>query len=411
MHRRGLLRSHRNFRLLWLGETVSSTGSAVTFIALPLTALGRLHANTFEVATLTTAQYLPTLLIGLLVGAWVDRLPKRPVMLAADLVSAAALMSVPLSVATGGLTLAQLYAVAFVVGLSQVFFQTAYSAYLPVLVTREQLVEGNGALEASRSAAQVAGPGLAGLVVQAVGTAGALAVDALSFCVSAVSLRAIRTREAPVAPPVQREPLRAQIAVGLRYVLADPVLRVLTLNAAVANLALTAAESVSIVFLSRTVGLSAGGLGGLLAVGSAGGVVGAVLAAPLARRLGTARATLWSVLVTAPVALLIPLTRQGPRLACFVVGFFVLLVGVAIYNVTVMSYRQAATPPELLGRVTASMRVALLGTIPLGGLLGGALGQAFGTRTALWVAFTGNLVPGLVLLASPIRRLRDLPAP
>jgi len=330
-------------------------------------------------------------------------------MLVADGVSAVALVTVPVAASVGALTLAHVYVVALILGACKVFFQTAYSAYLPMLVSREQLVEGNGALEASGSAALVAGPGVAGFLVQIVGSAGALAVDAVSFGVSAAALRAVDVREIRLALPAQRERLRTQVAVGLRHVFADPVLRVLTLNAAVANLALTAGESVLIVFLSRTVGLPPGQLGVLLGLTSAGGIVGAALAAPLARRLGTARATLAAVLLTAPAGLLVPFTTRGAGLAFFAVGFFILLGGVGVYNVIVVSYRQAATPPELLGRVTASMRVVLFGAIPIGGLIGGVLGQAFSPRTALAVAVVGNLIPGAVLLASPVRGARDLP--
>ena len=406
-----LLRVHRDFRLLWSGHTVSAIGSAVTLIALPLVALEVLHASTGATALLTGAPYVATLLLGLPAGAWVDRLRKRPVMVSADLLSATALLTVPAASALGVLTMGQLYAVALLLGLSQVLFQTADVALLPMLVERERLVAGNGALQASQSAATVAGPGLAGVLVQLFSAPVALLVDAVSFLVSAGTIRALRVTETPVAARDRsRGALRREIADGLRYVVADPVLRVLTINAALANLAFMAADSLFVPFLNRTLGLPAGAVGLVIGLGSAGGVVGAALAGRLAARFGTARTTLIAVLVHSPAALVLPLAVRGPRLGLFVVGMFVVLAGVGVYNVTIVSYRQAATPPALVGRVTASMRAVLLGTIPLGSALGAGLATVFGTRPALWIAVVLGLLPAVVLLASPIRPMRDFPA-
>jgi MFS family permease len=405
-----LPRGHRDFRLLWSGHTVSAVGNAVTLVALPLVALDVLHATTAATALLTGLSYLPTLLFGLPAGAWVDRRRKRPLMIAADTVSAVALLSVPVASALGGLTVAQLYAVALVLGGAQLVFQTADSALLPQLLDRDRLVAGNAALQTSQAAAMVGGPGVAGLLVQAVSAAVALAVDAVSFVVSAVTVGLLPVREpAPLVRERRRGALRREVADGLRYVLREPVLRVLTLNAALANLALIGAESLFVPFLSRTVGLPAGAIGLVMGLTCAGGVLGAAVAAPLARRLGTARATLLAVLVGSPAGLLVPLADDGFRLALFVLGGFVLLSGAGVYNVIVVSYRQAATPAPLLGRVTASMRVVLLGTVPLGSVLAAVLASAMGTRGALWVAVLLDLLPAVVLLASPLRTLRDLP--
>jgi MFS family permease len=404
-----LLRGHRDFRLLWSGHTVSAVGNAVTLLALPLVALDVLHATTAATALLTGLSYLPTLVFGLVVGVWVDRRRKRPLMIAADTGSTVALLSVPVAAALDGLTLAQLYAVALVLGAAQLVFQTSDSALLPELLDRDRLVAGNGALQMSQGAAMVGGPGVAGLLVQAVGAGAALVVDAVSFAVSAVTVGLLRVCEsAPMVRQRRRGALRREIADGLRYVLGQPVLRVLTLNAALANLAIMGAESLFVPFLSRTVGLPAGAIGLVMGLASAGGVLGAAAAAPLAARLGTARATLLAVLVGSPAGLVVPLTDDGTRLALFVGGGFVLLGAASVYNVIVVSYRQAATPAPLLGRVTASMRVVLLGTIPLGSVLAAGLASAIGTRGALWVAVLLDLLPAVLLLASPLRTLRDL---
>lgn len=406
----GRLRDHRNFRLLWSGHTVSAVGDAVTLVALPLVALTVLHASAAATALLPGLTYLPTLIAGLPVGAWIDRLRKRPLMVAADALSAVALLSVPLAAVLGGLTLAQLYAVAVVLGATRLVFQTADAALLPHLLDGARLVGGNGALQASGNAAMVGGPAVAGVLVQAAGAVATLVVDAVTFVVSAVTVSRLRVREpAPAAVDRRRGALRREIADGLRYVVREPVLRALTLNAALANLSFTGVDALLVPFLSRTVGLPAGAVGLLVGVISAGGVLGAAVAASLARWLGTARATLLAVVLTCPAGLLVPLTGRGGRLVLFVIGGFVLLAGVGVYNVTVVSYRQTATPARLLGRVTASMRVVLLGTIPLGSGLASLLAAGIGTRGALWVAAALGLLPAAVLLSSPVRTMRDLP--
>lgn len=408
---RSLLRGHRDFRLVWAGDTVSAVGDGVTVVALPLVALGVLHASTAATAGLAGVGYLPMLLLGLPIGAWVDRSARRPLLVAGNAVAALAVGSVPLAAALGALTYAQLVVVSFLIGLTQVVTQTAASAFVPEVVPRDRLVEANGALQASAAAAQIGGPSVAGVLVQALTAAGALVADALSFVAAGLAVLSVRTRPQPrpTAGRRRRGALLREMAEGLRHVLADRVLRVLMVTAAIANLALSAAFALLVPFLSRTLGLSAGLLGLLVGLGSAGGVVGAAFAGRLARRFGTGRVVLVGIAVSGPGGLLVPLAAPGPRLALVVVGLFVLDAGLGLYNVTVVSYRQGATPPELLGRVTAAMRVVQQGVMPLGAALGAGLALAVGTRAGLAWSLAIDVVPGLVLLASPVRRLRDLP--
>jgi predicted MFS family arabinose efflux permease len=247
-----------------------------------------------------------------------------------------------------------------------------------------------------------------GLLVQAFRAPFALVVDAASYLVSAVAILAIRVRE-PKREPVAHRSLRREIAEGLRYVAADPFLRVLTIAPAVANFFFIGFEAINVVFLVRVVHLAPATVGLLVGVVSLGSVVGAAIARSVGRWIGTARAVWLATLVTAPFGLLIPLTTGGAGLAFYVVGNVVLLIGVLVYNVTVSSFRQAYCPPEILGRVIATMRFVLFGTMPLGALLGGTLGSLLGPRDAVWVLLAGNVLPGLILAASPLRRLRDLP--
>ncbi|SFW61264.1 MFS transporter [Amycolatopsis australiensis] len=394
-----------DFRLLWTGETTSMLGSMVASTALPLVAVVTLQASTFEVALLTAVAWLPWLLVGLPAGAWVDRLPKRPVMLTCNTVSTAVFGSVPVAAALGALTLPYLLGAALLGGVAKVFFTLAYRAYLPVLLGRDDLLEANAKLQGSESATQVAGPGLAGLLAQAFGPVSGILADAVSFGVSVLCVRAIRVRETVV--PAARTPLRSQIAEGLGFVFGDRYLRSLMVFGAVSNLALTGYSSIQIVFLSRTLGAAPGLVGLVLALAATGGVLGAALAGRLGARFGTARAFLLCEVAAAPMMLLGPLSGPGWGLAPFVAGVFGVCAGVVASNVLTTTFRQEYCPPELFSRITSSASLTAYGTIPLAGVLGGALGEAIGVRETLWVA-SALLVAALPILA-PFRKLREFP--
>ena len=400
---------NRAFRLLWVGETTSAFGSSVTSIAFPLLAATTLNADTVAIGLLVAAAWLPWLVIGLPAGAWVDRLPRRAVMLVCDIVSVLLYVSIPVAQFLGILTITQLVVVAVLTGTATVFFTTAYRSYLPVLVDKADLVTANARLQAGQSSAQVLGPGASGLIGQLLGLATGLLLDALTFVVSAVCLLSIRTREPRVSRP-DRPPLRTQIADGLRFVAGNRILLTFTVFGAVSNLALVGYQAIEPVFLLRDVGVDAAVIGGLAMAGSVGGVLGSALAPRLARRLGDARAVLLCQVCCVPFGLLIPLTGKGFGLLLFAVGEFVLVAGIVAANVIFAGWRQAYCPPELLGRVSASSSVVSTSMIALGGLLGGALGSAIGTRATLWV-MTALLVLSLgILLASPIRGRRDFPS-
>lgn len=251
----GLLR-HRDFRLLWAGQAVSSIGSNVTTVALPLVAVTVLNAGTFQVAVLTAAAWLPWLLIGLPAGAWVDRLPRRPVMVVCDLLCALAFLSVPLAAVLDRLTVVHLLVVALGAGAARVFFETADQVYLPVLLRPEQLPEGNAKLQATQTASYVIGPGLAGLIAQLIGAVAALLLDALTFLLSAVLLLRIRTVEPRARREDRSRALRRDIAEGLRFVARDPYLRVLTVFGAASNIGLTGYQAVLVSFWSASCGWS-----------------------------------------------------------------------------------------------------------------------------------------------------------
>lgn len=407
--RGGRLLRHRDFLLLWGGQSVSDVGTAISIVVLPLIAVVSLHAGGVQVGALSAAEWLPWLLIGLPAGVWVDRSRRRLLMLWCDAVRALLLASVPVVAAFGELRMAQLYAVAFGTGLATVVFQVAYQALPPAIVERADLPEANAKLLGSGSVAQFIGPGLGGLLVQAVRAPYALLADAASYLVSAFSLIMIRTRE-PKPAPTEHESVRASIAAGARFVRHDPLLRVMTIAPAVGNFFFAGYEAIVVLFLVRSVHLAASSVGLLLGLVSLGSVAGALIARPVTRRIGTARAMWLSSVLSSPFGLLVPFTGRGAALTFFVVGNVVILMGILVYNVTVAAFRQAYCPPEVLGRVVATMRFLLFGTIPLGALAAGLLASAIGNRDAVLVLLAGNLLSTALLVASPLRTMRDLPS-
>ncbi|WP_329560725.1 MFS transporter [Kitasatospora sp. NBC_01266] len=406
------LRTNRAFRLLWIGESAGKFGTAITGVALPLLATVVLHAGTFQVGLITAVQWVPWLLVGLPAGVWVDRCSPRRLMICCNTVSAAALLSIPVAAAAQLLTITQILLVALVLGLANVFFSTAYLVYLPLIVPSEDLVAANSRLQGSESSAQIAGPGLGGALAQLLGAAVGPLVNAGSFAVSTLCLLlapepARRTEgTAPGRGPAAS--VWREIGEGLRFVQRHRVLRLLTVVAALANLAMTAYEAILVVFLVRTVHLPPAAVGLLLAATGVGGIAGAVAAAPLARRLGEPRAIVYSLAATAPFGLLLPLTGPGPATGYFLPGAIVPVAGLVVYNVVVSSFRQRHTPHRLLGRISATMRFLVFGAIPLGALAGGALGSLLGPRGALWCVMTAALLPALLLGRSWLRRQHEL---
>ncbi|HWC83266.1 MAG TPA: MFS transporter [Pseudonocardiaceae bacterium] len=405
----GSLFRHRDFRLLWVGQTISELGSNVTTTAVPLLAALVLAATPFQMGLLAAAPTTAFLLIGLPAGVWVDRMRRRSLMLGADLGRAALLLSVPVAWWAGVLTIAQLIVVGLLVGVLTVFFDVAYQSYLPSLISREHLVDGNGKLQASLTTAQVTGPALGGGLTQWVGAANAVLVDALSYLASALCLWRIRTPEPEPERPETRPRLRADIAEGLRFVFGNRMLTAIVITTGVSNFFTNVIGAVDVLLLTRQLGASAGIVGLLLTTGSVGGVLGALASGRLIARFGQAR-TIWASLVaTSPFMLLIPLVGRGPLLLLFAAGNLVSWAGAVVYNVAQVSFRQSICPDRLLGRMNASVRFLVWGTIPLGGLLGGVLGSTIGLREAMWVGAVGAMLAPVSVLLSPLRGLRDLP--
>lgn len=395
----------RDFRLFLGSHLLNETGSAATHVILPLTAVLALGSSAWEVGLLQAATYAAYLVLGLPAGAWVERIPPRRVMIAADLVRFTALISLPLAWASGLLALPLLYLAALLLGCAQLFGDIADHSYLPDLVGGHRLVEGNSGLQLVRSASELGGPSLGGLGVQWLGAQLSLVANAIASVASAVLLWRIRTPD--TRPDANRDGLVREIGAGLRFLARHRVLRVLVLSASANNLVFSAIFGLEVVFLTTVVGLSPGLVGVLMTSGAAGAMLGAWLAPRLARAVGGARLALLAVPCTAPFMLLLPLTGNGWRLALFVVANVAIAVGVTVFNIMQVSYRQRICPPGMLSRLSAMFRFAVWGVAPIGSVIGGALAELFGVRSALWVLTAALVVVSPALLASPMRRMRD----
>ena len=409
MARRSLIH-HRDFDFLWAGQTVSRVGTEVSVLAIPLIAIEVLHATTFEVGALTAIETLPFLLVGLPAGAWVDRMRRRRVLIVADIGRLIALGSIPVVHSVGTLTLAQLFVVAFIAGVFTVFFDVAYQSYLPDLVTNEQLVEGNAKLAGSESVAHIVGPGIAGALISWVGAVTAVLADALSYAVSFICLIFIRTPSEKPERAADRPSLVTDIREGLVFVWHETRIRAVAFCTATSNLFSGVLSAVILLLMTRVLGFSGGTIGLVFAISGLGAVLGAVVAPWLARRFGVGPAILWSIAGGSVGPFLIAGAAGSFAASEIALGFAIIGGTGVAYNINQVSVRQALCPRRLQGRMNASVRFLVWGTLPLGGFLGGALGSWIGIRNTLWVAAVGQGLSFLWLLPSPIPRMREMPS-
>ncbi|HXF98850.1 MAG TPA: MFS transporter [Gaiellaceae bacterium] len=415
LRRPGGLWRHPDFLKLWAAETISQFGSQVDDLAIGFVAITVLDASAFEVAVIGTLNFLPFLLVTLPAGVWVDRLRRRPILITSDLARAALLATIPVAYVADALTLWQLYAVVFLVGTFQVFFDVAYQSYLPSLVEREQIIEGNAKLEVSRSAAQVGGPGVGGALVEILTAPYAVLVDALSFVGSGLFLLGIRRREErPERHTAEGRGsgLRAELREGLRFVLGNPNLRAQAGCTATSNLFSSVAFSIFLVFAVRELRLSAAVIGAILSIGALGSLLAALTARRLSSRFGIGPTTIAAGALFGPTIVVIGLAPEGSAAVPIIVAAQLLAgFSVVTYNIVQVSYRQAICPPGLQGRMNSVMRFLVWGTIPIGTIAGGALASWIGLRETIVVGGVGAGLAVLWIVFSPQRRLRALPEP
>ncbi|MFF8015672.1 MFS transporter [Streptomyces sp. NPDC007929] len=408
----GSLFRHRSFFLLWSSQSISFLGTQITYVALPLTAVLVLDATAMESGLVGALEKLPFLLFGLFVGVFVDRRARRPILIWTNAIRFAALAWIPFAYILDMLTMGQLFLVVFVVGTMTVFFEIAYPSYVPGLVGRERLMEANGKLQVSESVAEVAGPGTAGVLISTLSAPVVILLDAVSYAVSALTLLKLPPDEAPQAPKDDRTApsVWASVREGFSVIRQHALLCWCTVAAVFTSLFFSAVMAVYFLFLIKEAKVGAAEIGVITAVGSAGALCGAVLADRLTLRLGVGPTLVMSLAFPA-LGYLVLASVQGNSVgavATAAVASFVALFGIPVFDVTVISFRQAVTPDHVLGRVNATVRTFAWGALSVGSLLGGALGTALGLRQAVLVSAIGLFVPSLILLLSPARRVRRL---
>lgn len=398
---------HRDFLVLWSGRTLSEVGDAVSLLAVPLLAVTVLDASAVEVGVLTATRMLAYLLISLPAGVWVDRIRKRRVMVVCHLLRAALVATVAAGAWSGWVTMAHLWVVALLSGVCTVLYETAHHSFLPAVVGPDRLLDANGKLATTYSVSQIAGYGAGGALVSALGVARTVGVDAVAYLLNAASLLLVRHREEPPAQPARRD-FHAELTAGLSYVFRHPVLPRLVAASATLNFFSQMIFALAVLYLVRDLRLSEESVGVVLALTTLGGITGGLVSGRLARRVGTARIVWAAPLGLGWTVLLVPLARPGWGAAAYTAGMAGLSAFFAIYNAASISYRQRVCPPELLGRMTASVRWVVFGVMPVGALGGGLLGDWLGVRPTLWIAAAGIWASGLWLYFSPLRRVRDL---
>jgi MFS family permease len=408
----GRLWHNPDFLKLWVGQTISALGSHITGGGLPLLAVITLQASPFQMGLLGAIGSVSILLFSLVAGIWVDRLRRRPILILTDLLRALLLFTIPLAAFMGKLGITQIYIVTALVGVLNVLFNTAYRAYLPSLVERENLVEGNSKLALSDSATEIVGPGLTGLLVQTITAPIAILFDALSFLVSVVSLSWIRKPEPPPAPSSERESMLTEAREGVRAVMSQPVLRALTATATTRSFFGSFFMVLYALYSIRVLQISPAAMGITIGVGGVSSLLGALLAEGIVRKLGLGRTLIGVSIVDLLFNFLIPIAAFFPPpygLWVLIAAQFGDIMGTT-YFINEMTLRQAITPGRLLGRVNATTELMTAGIAPLGALVGGFLGGMLGIQNTLFVAAIGIGLSVLWLVFSPIRHLQNFPS-
>jgi MFS family permease len=407
----GRLWSHADFLKLWTGQSISELGSQVSVLAIPWLAAVGLHVSPIEFSLLGVLSFLPFIVFALPAGVWVDRLRRRPILIASDSARAILLMLIPILWAAGALRIWNLLALQFLIGGFTVFFDVGYQAYLPALVEREDLVDANSKMYLTSSVANVAGPSVAGGLIAAITAPYAILVDALSFIVSAVFTLRIHDDEVlPQRDAGEAQPkMWPQLKEGLAWVIGNRQLRAIAASSANFNLCFNVVLAAFILYAVRSLHLSAIELGAIFAVGSAGAVCGALLANRIQESIGIGPTIVSSAVLLSTGSMAFPLAPRSFPIPVLMFGYGLLSVGVVVYTVAQVSFRQAITPERLQGRMSAAMRWIVWGAIPLGTLIGGAIGQTVGLHFALWVGAIGALPTFLFVFLSPVRSIHAIP--
>jgi MFS family permease len=408
----GRLWRDADFVKLWLGQFISETGSQVSQLALPTVAILVLRASPFQVGLLSALEFLAFPMLGLVAGVYADRFRRIRIMAACDVLRTLIFGSVPLAWVFGYLSMEQLYVVALLTGVCTVFFDVSYQSYLPALISRRDLVEANSKLEVTRSVAQLSGPALAGFLIQLVGAAQSILVDAASYVVSVISLLAIRKPEPDPKPSSTATPsgFWQQLWEGVQVVLGNATLWKIAGSTATSNLGSNIVFAVYLIFAYRYLHLSPATVGLVFAAAAVGGLLGALSAAAAARLLGLGVTLLVTIVIGGLAYLILPFAQYGFAVPLLIGSSFIGFFTSPIYNINQVSLRQAITPDRVQGRMNATMRTIVWGTIPIGAFVGGILGTYVGIVPTLFIGAAISTLAGVWILSGPVR-LRHQPEP
>jgi MFS family permease len=401
------------FAWLWGGQTFSTFGSQIGSLALAFIAVKELNAGPQEMGVLLAAGTASFLLVGLVAGAWVDRWIKRRVMIIADLIRMTCVGLIPALFFANELTVWVVIAIAFVMGLATVFFDVAYQSFVPVILPSDKIAAGNSALETTNQTAGIAGPGIVGFLIDLFKAPTLLIIDSISYLVSALTLGMIRDTETP-KPKADRKPLHVEIREGLRFVIRQPLIRRISLTTSVNNLFTSLMYSIfALVFLgSQYLNFGAAAFGLLGTFAAIGSLLGALATTKLIKWIGEGTLISVSAVVSGLNVLLVPIAvtmHNDATLPLLLLMDFINGFAVLAYNITQVSARQRLCPPELLGRMNASIRFFVWGVMPIGGLIGGAVAANYGVNAALWVGAIGGAFSSVFVVFSPLTGMRKLP--
>jgi MFS family permease len=409
----GALWHHPDFLKLWTGQSISELGSQVSQLAIPWLAAVELHASPLAFSLIGVLGFMPFILFALPAGVWVDRLRRRQILIVGDSARAVLLALIPILWAAGVLQIWHLLVLEFVIGIFTVFFDVAYQSYLPALIEREHLIDGNSKLQLTVSVAQIGGPTLSGTLIAAITAPYAIVVDAVSFAISSVFMIGMKHREnLPRQDAAEPRPhMWPQVKEGLAWVVGNRNLRAIAGCTGTSNFCSGLMFSIVILYMVRVLHLSSIQAGAVFAVGSAGSIAGALLANRLGKKFGVGSAIVFMAVIFSFGGLAYPLAPKSFPLPMLMAGQLLFGFSAVAYNILQVSYRQAITPERLQGRMNAAMRWIVWGTIPLGTLAGGAIAQATSLHTAIWVGAVLGTPVFLWVLLSPLRSIKEMPEP
>ncbi len=399
------------FLKLWASQTLTHAGFQMQYLAVPLVAALLLDATPLQMGILASFGGAPAIVVGVFAGIWIDRRSKRAVLIGAAWGNALAFLVIAISAWLGFLSIPLLFALAFALGGLRFIVDVTYRAFLPSLVLRAQLIEANSKLEMGRSATEIGGPGFTGTLIQAVSAPFALVVGALAYAGSALSLHRMRP-QTDVSPRATALSVRGELREGLAFVMKSPVLRGLTIAAAMVGGTNAAIDSVGLLYLVRQLDLTPGLIGVMFSVSGVGWLVGASLARQTTRRIGLGRSTAAGLFLMTAGDVIIPLAGGPTTIVMLLLagGAFLFGAGLVTYIIARTSLQQSMTPDRLQGRVNVVLRMAFLGAISIGALVGGVLGETIGLRPTLFIGAGGELLTGVFLLWSAVSRVREAPA-